>query len=275
MPNKIGEFIVNLDVEALRRGIKYIAESTVNDIKQAVKDLAHAAHSAIAGQATKTLNQTRKSYLSGLKFETVSPDNYIIYLDGKWPNSIEDGWKPYDMKDSLLSSTALVKEGRNKGREWVQKTKSGPNKDKRYAHVPFEHSTGKAAKGSSNLAEVIKSLEAYNKRTGLKQKITKVFKDESGKSMVGNVATFRYPADFVQQFDKTPLLEGLTKYQSIKVDKNGKERVTSVYLTFRTISDLSAAGKWYSSGYQGLGAFPEAEKEVEKELQNILDHFLK
>lgn len=272
MSKKIGEFTVHLEAEALKRQIGYIAENTVKEIKSAIKDIAFAAYSSIASDAQKKLGETRQAYMSGLRFVNISPDNYLIFLDGAWPNKIEDGWAPYDMKDSLLSSKAKVKSGPRAGADWVQKGKKG----QRYAHVPFEHNmSASAAKGASDLSGIIKNIKAANLATGIQQKITKIYKDADGKALSGKVATFNFSAEDIARGLSIPNLQGLNKYQTVYNDKNGKERVKSVYMTFRTISDLSPAGKWYNKGNSGLKAFPEAERYVEAEIKNILDMLLK
>lgn len=272
MSKKIGEFNIILEAEALKRSIAFIAQNTVKEIKSAIKDVAFAAYSSIASDAQTKLGGTRQAYMSGLRFINLSPDNYLIYLDGAWPNKIEDGWAPYDMKEQLLKSTAKVKAGSRAGQDWVQRGKKG----QRYAHVPFEHSmTASAAKGASDLSGIIKNIKAANIATGVRQKITKIYKDADGNPMSGKVATFKFSPEDIAKGLSIPNLQGLNKYQTVYNDKNGKERVKSVYMTFRTISDLSPAGKWYNKGNSGLKAFPEAERYVEAEIKNILDTLLK
>lgn len=267
---KDGKFIININSEAFKRGITEVSRETLKAVKQAVKDTAFAAYASIASDAQRKLGDTRQAYMAGLKFATVAPDNYLIYLDGAWPNKIEDGYSSYDMKNQLLNSNAKVKEGPNAGKDWVKKGKKG----QRYAAVPFEHNI-KATQGASDLAGIIKNLKATGIATGMTQKITKVYKDASGSVLTGKVATFNSsPADIAQGLT-IPNLEGLTKYQSVMTDKNGKQRVRSVYMTFRTISDLSPAGKWQHPGYSGLRAFQTAEEYVEKEIQNILNALLR
>lgn len=265
-----GSFIVNIDAEALKRQITYVSTETVKSIKQAIKDTAFGAYSSIVSDAQKKLNNTRKAYMDGLKFVTISPDNYIIYLDGKWPNALEDGITPYDMKDALLKSPAKVSEGPRAGEPWVRKGKKG----QRYAAVPYEHNK-RATQGASDLAGIIKNLKVYNPATEMNQKITQVFKDANGKVLTGKVATYKSSPEDIEMGIFNKNIQGLTKYQTVMTDKNGKQRVKSVYMTFRTISDLSPAGKWQNKGYPGLKAFQRAEDYVEKEIENILNTLLK
>lgn len=267
MPRKTGEFVVDIDAEALKRGIRAVAQSKVEEIEQAVSNVAHATYAAIVAKAQKKLTSTRSAYVGGMKFETISPNNYVIYLDGNWANAIEDGWSPYDMKETLLKSKKTVSEGSRAGLPWVQKGKKG----QRYAKVPFEHSprvTG--ATGASDLAGVLKNLSVMNLKTNKMQKLTSTFKDDLGKPLQGKVATYRSSPEDVKRGLTIPNLEGLTKYQKVYTTFSGKQRVKSAYLTFRTISDLSPASKWQNKGYSGLRAFPEAEAAVRDEIQNIL-----
>lgn len=265
MPKK-GEFIVDINAEALKRGLTQIALSKVEEIRQAVKDTAHAAYASIIAKAQSKLTSTRRDYLSGLQFETISPDNYVIYLDGNWPNGIEDGWAPYDMKQQLLKSRKVVTQGSRAGQPWVQKGK----KQQRYAHVPFEHGTGNGASGASDLAGVIKNLKAHNLKTGKMQRMGSTFKDASGKVLQGKVATFRYPPEEAAMGLSHPRLEGVTKYQKTVKNLQGKMRTKSLYVTYRTISDLSPSNKWQNKGFAGLNAFSDAEKYVESEIENII-----
>ena len=126
MAKKFGEFVIDIDAEALKRGIAVVANSKVEAIQEAVRDLAYATHAAIIATAQKSLNRRRGDYIKGLKFETISPDNYIIYLDGLWPNLIEDGRdSEYDMKPAMLKLTKTVTQGSRAGQQWVQKGKDG------------------------------------------------------------------------------------------------------------------------------------------------------
>lgn len=255
----------------LKRGITDYTDEMLGEIQQAVKDTAYAAYASIVSDAQSKLNTTRKDYLSALKFITLQKDNYLIFLDSGFANEIEDGWSPFDMKNKLLSSKKNVSEGPRAGLPWVQKGKAG----QRYAHVPFEHSVGRGTKGASDLSGIIKNLKTMNSKTGLQQKMTSVFKDASGKVMQGKVASYRSSKADQEKGLSIPNLEGITKYQKLYKDKNGKEKVKSLYLTFRTVSDRSPSGKWQNKGYNGLHAFAEAEKYVEAQLQVILDTILK
>lgn len=256
-----GDFEVNLDSKQLSKLIQEKGEAAVNQLKTAIKDLASATYASITSQAQKKLQSTRQSYLQGLNFRNIGTDQYLISLDTPFANMVEDGWDPYNMKDRLLKSQKTVQVGSRAGQKWVQKGKKG----QRYAHVPFEKQPfSKAAAGSADMMSALREFKVENQR-GRKQKFTSIFKDDSGRPLEGKVATVK---------SSIPGLENVTKYQRIyKNEETGKQTTSSVYVSFKTISDLSPASKWQNKGYAGAKFFKEAERMVERELQNILKSF--
>jgi hypothetical protein len=144
--------------------------------------------------------------------------------------------------------------GSRAGEKWVRQGKNG-----RYAAVPFEKKPFSGEK-SGNLAQDIKKLVAKN-RQGKEQKLTKTFKDEFGNPLAGKVAR-------VGEVRENPSLSGLTKFQYV----NPSGRVSSVYMTFRTVSDKSSG--WQHPGFEGYNLFKQVEEYVESELENIVNTLL-
>lgn len=239
--------------DQLGKDIEAATPKVIEEINQAVADLAHASYAAILAKAQEQLSGTRQDYVSGLQFDKLGDDSYLISLSGDLANRIEEGFGPYDMKPGMLGSKKIVGVGSRSGQPWVRQGKDG----QKYAAVPFEHSPSKP-KQTGNLENDIKKLLAFN-RQGSLQKITKTFTDDLGKPLAGKVATAH---------NAEGNLEGLVKFQHVA--ESG--RVSSMYMTWRIVSEKSTG--WKHPGYAGLKAFAEAEDYITKELDNIIKTLL-
>lgn len=249
---------VKLIADQLGKDIAGIAPQVEAELNRAVENLAHAAYSAIIAkmQGMSMDPKNRQDYLRGLKFQDLDDSTWLIYLDGDWPNKLEEGYGSYSIKDQLLKSEKLVTVGSRAGQKWVRTSKKG----KKYAAVPFTHHPSSGEKGSGNLGEDIKKILVSN-RAGQQQSITKIFKDLEGKPLHGKVAV-------AGEVPGQPNLKGLTKYQF--VHDSGK--VSSVYMTYRMVGEDSPG--WRHPGHAGYQLFKEAEQYVENELKNIINTLL-
>jgi hypothetical protein len=248
------DIVLTLDGRQVTRSLNGIAERLENELNQAVTNLAHATFAKITSDAQSGLHSTRQDYLRGLKFDSLGKNSYLISLQGEWANRLEHGFPAYDMKDVLLNSTKIVKVGSRAGQSWVQKGA----KNQRYAHVPFEHRPFSKEAKAGDLNAVLKKMTGYGV-SGVNQRITRIFKDPAGNPMEGKVAVGR---------SDIPELDQVVKYQKIHQGKQGQKTVQSVYVTYRTISDLGRG--WRHPGFEGLRAFQEAEKWLEKEIDNVI-----
>jgi hypothetical protein len=246
----------------LGKSLENLAYEVQQELDQAIKDTANGAYASIVAKAQAELNSTRADYIKGLQFEELGNNTYLITLEGDWANALEDGFSGFDIREWMLSSEKVVQVGTRTGQKWVQTGKNG----KKFAHVPFEHRPHSKAPQASDLGQAIKKLQAFN-RSGRSQKFTSIFKDASGNPMEGRVAS-------VKKVEGFPQLDGITKYQKIyKNESTGKQSVQSVYMTFRTVSENSDS--WRHPGFQGLGAFAEAERWVEEQIDNIINTLIK
>lgn len=218
-------------------------------LDQAIKDLAHSAYATIQAKAQKELSSTRQDYLKGLSFEKLGDNSYMISLEGDWAAALEDGFASFDITEKMLASSKKVGVGARSGEPWVQTNKQG----KKFAHVPL---SPERPKGSS-LSESLKGVTAMNYR-GIQQEITRIFKDDKGNVLQGKVA---YADE-----------EGITKYQKSYQDKKGKMRTQSVYIAYRTVSENGK--RWMHPGYKGLKAFEDAERQLLKNLDQIIKQAL-
>jgi hypothetical protein len=263
MSNK-KDFVLELRAQELGLDINNLAQGLEREFQEAVAQTATAAYAKIVASAQLKLGSLSQEYLKGLDFQKIGKNQYLIILEGKFSNSLEQGIPSHDMKKTMLASKALVSEGSRAGQPWVQNAKDGH----KYAYVPFpKNPFSKASPEIARVGNIIKGFTAQNRATGMSQKITSVFKDGQGNPLEGNVASVSGHG--------LKDLENLVKYQKVqRNEKSGKKTVQSVYMTFRTISENSPAGKWMHPGRDGLRAFAEAEAIVAKELDNILRYFL-
>lgn len=243
-----------LIAESLGKSLENLAPQVENEINQAVENLANATYAAMIAkiQSMGMDPKNRQDYLRALEFNKLGEGTWLIYLNGDWATQLEEGIKPYSIKEQLLKSTKTVQVGSRAGQPWVRTSKTG----NRYAAVPFEHKPFSGEKVSGDLAADIKKLTARN-QSGKMQSLTKTFKDLDGKPLVGKVAVTGKNA-------ANPKLSNLTKYQFV----SKKGAVSSIYMTYRMVSDSSSG--WQHPGTPGYGIFKEAEAYVQSELENIV-----
>lgn len=250
------EFSLGEELNKLQKRLDNIAPSLEAQLNESLADVAETTYASIISNAQRNLDSTKLDYISGVKFEDLGDNSYAIYLEGKWPQMLEDGFPSYVMQETLLKSQSNVSSGSRAGSPWVQTAKDGH----KFAHVPIG---GKSSPpGGSSMADVVKSLKAKN-MANRKQKITSIFKDTNGNPVQGKAATVR---------EKGSPLDGLVKYQSTAKDASGKARTSSVYVLYRTISETGKP--WVHPGFSGLGAFDEAEKQVIENISKILQDML-
>ena len=244
---------LKIKAEELGKSLDNLASNVENEIKEAVRDLSHAAYAKISAdvQSKVSSQDLRQEYLKSLDIHELGGDSYLITLEGNWANKIEDGYESYDMRDTLLTSNKTVSVGSRAGQPWVQSKETGG----RFAHVPISRQP--FSKAGGDLAGDIKKLTAQN-REGLEQRLTKVFNDASGRAIQGKVAVAK---------SDNPLIDRLTKYQNVTPDS-----VQSIYINYRTISDDGQG--WYHPGHNGYKFFEDAERWVEEELENIIGTLL-
>lgn len=249
---------LKLIADQLGKSLENLAPWVEQELASAIENVSQAAHSAmIAKLQSMSVNpKNRQDYLRALNYRKIDNNNYLIFLDGDWPNKLESGFSPYSIKDQLLKSTKVVGVGSRAGKPWVRTSSQG----KKYAAVPFEHKPFSKDKGQGgDLAESIKQIMIPNMK-GKAQKITSVMKDLEGNALRGKVA--------VVDEHSNPLLSGLTKYQF--VHETGK--VSSIYMTFRMVHEDSTG--WQHPGHKGYHIFKEAEEFIESELENIINTLL-
>ena len=256
----MADFSVSLRAKELGKSLENLSDDLVSELEAAIGNMANMAFASIQAFAQTDLHSTRQDYLKGLHFDKLGKNSYLIWLEGDWPNALEEGFSGYDLKDWMLRSEKVVGIGPRTGEKWVQQGKKG-----NFAHVPFQKQPFSKVAVSQDMNEAIRKLTAIN-RQGLEQKFTKMFKDASGNPLEGRVAS-------VSKVEGFPELAGITKYQYKSTNESGKDTFQSHYMVFRTISEGS--GGWQHPGYKGLKAFEDAEKWIDTELDNIINSIVK
>lgn len=254
----MSDIILKIRAEELGKSLENLAPQVEEELNGAIENLANVAYSSMVAKVqSMSMNpKNRQDYLRALQFQKLGDSEWLIYLDGEWANKLEEGFAAYDMKEVLLNSTKTVQVGSRAGQPWVQKSKDGKT---RYAFVPFEHKPFSKEAATGDLASAIRSLTAKNVQ-GIDQKLTQIFKDAGGSAIGGKVASVRNTG--------IKNLDGITKYQWVSDTGN----VSSVYMTFRTISDKSQG--WKHPGFEGYGIFDDTEKFIEEELERIITELL-
>lgn len=221
-----------------------------NAITAAVSSTLMAAKSKWESEAQKRLTTTRGDYLLGLNADDSVdfPDPFtgILTLRGKWPNMLEKGFAPFDMKDGG--------DGRFKGSAKKKLKKDGGW----YLTIPMRHRTpdtpGSAVGGSAMPNDIYaqaRMLAANQRLTGTEQ---------------------QYPAQVSWNGyqHKNGIFEGMTRNQ-----KTYDKATQSAYFTFRRVSDKSDPRSWWHPGFSGINAADIVEPFVRDTFNKVLADYLK
>jgi len=188
-------------------------------------------------KAQQKLHTTRADYLLGLNFDSIrypydnSPFSGAVVLQGKFPNMLEEGFPPYDMKASFMNSP----------------NKKVSAKGGWYVNIPFRHSTpGRHTQGTPMPRDI------YQRASQLPNWGSISVKGGQETSWKG----YQHKAN---KYD------GLTRI----IKAYGKS-TQSQYMTFRRMSDKSNPSAWWHPGHQGVKIAESIETEARKIFENSL-----
>jgi hypothetical protein len=215
-----------------------LAPSVEREVSKAIQETAAAAYATIVAKANAKLHSTRSQYLQGLTFEDLGDNQFLISLEGKWAEALEDGYPSFDMSKGLLNAKN------------VKTAKDGH----KYTHIPMERKI-EAPAGAANMVDAIKAMSATN-AAGRKQSMADLFTNAQGNPIVGKVATSK---------SENPMLNNLVKYQSRDADTGN---IRSIYINYRTISENGKP--WINKGFSGIKAFDDAEAEIISKIDQII-----
>jgi len=243
---------VNVDVGELAdlMGIKGALNGAANG---AARDLAALTHAKITDLAGQKLKSRRKMYVTGLKYEKVDDEVWVVKLDGKvrW---IDDGLPQHNMLDDLLKSP---------------KAHRRPDGSK-YVIVPFQHGPNMGP-GTTTAAQqdLISTVKAEMKARGIP--FGTVERNAQGQAKTGKLHSFNISNAPVKSIDGPgqgkgpigdvkqgptgiPLLQGVSVYQSL--DKNGKAQ--RQIFTFRIADSRHRdQGRWEHPGTTAVNLMEE------------------
>ena len=252
----MGKVNLNLNTKEFEKEITKIKQVLISSINSAVHGIAEESYYKVMELAKQRLPKNLgDKYIQGLNFEQINPTSWVISLETKEANELEDGISGYDLRETLLRSKKLVSEGRNAGKPWVQTSKTG----NKFARVPFSPKGIKRPNNVNDLAQVIKSVKGRGVN-GAIQNIDQVFMSAAtGKPIIGKVATAINAPE--------ANLKGLTKYQKMQ-----GEEVLSFYKVYRTISNApSKMGGWRIPDKKGIKIFDEIQNYVDKAIEDLIN----
>jgi hypothetical protein len=196
-------------------------------------------------EAQNKLNSTRTDYLMGLSFDSIKypyqedPLSGAVVLQGKFPNMLEKGFGPFDMKPGFAGSLKKIS------------TKDGGW----YLTIPMRHSTPGSFMYGSPMP-----VDLYTE--------AKKLPNWGSLSVKGGLKT-----SWTGYQHKNNIYDSLTRI--IKQNANG--RGSSQYMTFRRVGSGSDPMSWWHPGFHGvniaesLGSYAEItfKKALEANLGQV------
>lgn len=249
----------------------YVAEESLKDLghdidnmRQEIQDKAKVALQILASQvygfivqeATTSLKSTKDIFMQNLTGPTEAGDNIWVVGLKKEAEWIEEGYAAYDMLPGLLKGPK------------AKVSKSG----KKYTVIPFKHNRpqSQSSRAQAQLASYVKNE--------LKQRgLDKVQKGPDGRPLHGKVASLNITGPGTPQSRHgTPLLSGLTIYQTVHQTKSGKDKVRRDVMTFRVASESQqGSGKWFNKGYEGGHIFTKVQGQVDAAWDKMIQELLR
>jgi hypothetical protein len=249
---------LGVNVDALSAGIQ-------TTLRLQVGELAKAAQGEWIRLAQSRLNSSREEYIKGLQAagsfvpkRSASGDSYEITLVGQFPNDLEFGKGPFDMKTARPG--------------WLGGKKAKVGKDgSTYVTIPFRHSTSNSPR--FNYTGKAAAISSPDLKTHLRQTVKDFGLDKMIRTATGKVVTNGGKA--VKTLPKGsaphPYLEGLSRYQTASsgTSASGKQRGGGTLMTFRRMSTKSDPSSWIHPGLEAVNLLQEVESYVEREMSVI------
>jgi len=231
-------FKLDIDISELTKEFDEIKKDVQKALQDGAESLSNMVHAKVQEMATDKLNTRAKEYKENVTFEEVQKGVWVVTLlePALW---IEEGLKPYDMKETHLAKNAKVgKDG------------------KRYKHIPFDKAKppSQQSESANKLTNEIKEHLRANKIP-----FRKIELNESGSPRLGLLHKFSLPSDKPSARSKDPSLKNVQIYQT----KDSTGNIRRDIMTFRTISDNS--DNWQHPGLDAVKIFDEAYKWAEQE----------
>lgn len=259
---------VHMNMQPLVDSFNFPKSQVRRITRTAIETAIYAAEKRIIRLATDGLNKTRREYIQNISRPTFVFGNVMMFgkleLTGMLPNMLEQGATAFDMKEGFRKS--------NKTR-WSINKKNGIRNW--YLTIPFRHATSGAGGFSSAFAskmpkhieDAVKgktqapkaqgtasqglslnelySMGRENAKLGKRARITR----NRGTLRNDQVKTYRH---------KSPQYAGLTR-----ISKKYESATQGKYMTFRRVSENSAANSWIHRGFTARNYFKNAMGSTE------------
>jgi hypothetical protein len=268
-------------------------ESILHDILRMLADTARAKWVSLAKEK---LHRTANDYTRAIQPVEFGDFAASITLMGAWPNQIERGYGPYDMRKTLLGpNVPVVERGAGKGKHARKDggfyrsiffrlgapTSSGRNfqrvTDAYAKQLGADRANALGRQAWKEMRKLDPSLSNPGEKTkwGARLNTAGTGMDVKGRSHKlvtmpdGSTALIRHGG----AEHHSPLFEG-----AVKMQQTYKRATQAFYGTFRTISTGQPNG-WIHPGYAGAHLAPEVVRFIEHEgpgmVQAILDRVVK
>jgi hypothetical protein len=223
-------------------------------MQEVVRISAHSVRNEWIKVARKTLHSSARKYIEGIEYPEIKKNVAIIRLGGKFPNMIENGSPPFDMKPGLLKSRK-AKRSKDGGKyitvPLALKTPGGGNRGPSPPVMPgpIYRSAAKLQFGQS-MSRLPVKYENLGRRTRLSPDLKK----------------------WGHYTWKTSPFVGVTKVQKypgeLPTSSTGK---MAGYKTFRRVSTKSDPNSWIHPGFRKGDIMERTALELDKIFPEVMN----
>lgn len=279
--------ILEFDIDSIApRGLlPQLSESVAQDL---LLDLATMARAKWIDLANNKLLRTSQDYVRGIQPVELGDGIASVSLVGGWPNMIEAGYGPYDMRDTLLGPNVPVVPRGQRGKH-INK-KGGFYRTISFRMTGPQSSGRNAQKVTSAMAGVVgaQRAEELGRKAWSEMKKLSPGRSNPGQQTQQGSSLKTAGTDLevrgrshalVRNPDGTktlvrnggrehaaPIFEG-----AVKNEQTYKRATQAFYGTMRTISTSSGAGEsWIHPGYAGAHLLPEVQRYIEQQAPQLI-----
>lgn len=258
--------MIEIDVQTIiPPEVLVVLDETI--VYNTLRDVAEAARGEWIRLAQEELQTTRADYIGGIQ-RVQYPDKQtaILQLVGNWPNAIESGMDPYDMRDTLLGPNVKVVDGKGRGKR--------ANKDGGfYRAVPFR--TGAPGSQGRTFTNMYgNDPESAGNRAGLAiyARAQQLAGSRSAPRQ-GVAYGERLPAGLAPKLKETNVTDPFAGM--IRMTKIYESAEQSQYMTFRTISTTGGNPEsWMHPGLPARNLATKVAKYVEEMIPKAFEAYI-
>lgn len=248
------------------------------EIAGRVRRLAHLARTEVVRLAKQRLHTSQAKYVKGIQpveFRVMSGHaTGVIYLTGAFPNMVEDGVDPYDLRKTLLKPGGKVRRSA-KGHMYraIPFRHAGPTSSGRQTAAvgqaytsEGQRETSRAFRGRMTQAEARTMGRAVWRRA---QKLAPTTGTPGGRVQYGgqlDTDGIAGASETLRARHAAPIYQGMIRQQ-----KTYEKATQSTYMTFRMISNNpdtvredDGGRNWMHPGIEARGLFKAADEYVQR-----------